>query len=518
MIITMNIIAEKLNDLHPLFFSKQMPHVVVDGIMLYYEEAVLESEHVYLLTASQWEEMAPNRQKGGRFLLLDDSNLRERKEQYPEVDVLLLDHANVLEAANRVTHIFTVLSAWDRNCHQSIIDGCTLQDITDTLSELCPYPAVVFDPSFRIISYTKKHTVSIDEFSTVVENGYTQPERMDVIHQKKMLSRLEHTKRCILDSSAIDAKHYVAYRRHAKGKRTIAYSCIFYSSHKASAGELDLAECFFKNLDFYFVETSRFSQASNDMYEYMLSDLINSRKDWNQKELTDRLHYIDVSKERNFLLFLLDFEEDTSVPFRYLCDQIRMEHPFLKPFLQESDFFVLCPFAGNILLEEYVDRFVDSVSRSLRKYRFRCYVSNEFFSLTAIYDAAVQCRSLKALFSGKQEESAFVYCYKDYWFYHCLSDLEQEMQLSSVLSPEYLRLAEADRAADGRYLPVVKMYLQCGCDYAKTAAKLKLHRNTVAYRLQKLCRTADLDLEDYETRMAIDHSIRIQDYISRFKK
>lgn len=513
MIVTLNIIAEKLADLHPLFFSEKMRRFVVDGVMLYYDGAALEAEQVYLLTASQWESLDSDIQKNGHFLLLDDCRLKNRKEQYADAFVLLLDNGNILEVANRVTHIFTRLSAWDRNCHQSIIDGCTLQDITDSLSELCPYPAVVFDPSFRIVSYTKKHTVPVDEFSSVVKIGYTQPERMDVIHQKGMLSRLEHTERCILDSSAIDAKDYVAYRSHAKGNRTVAYSCIFYSSHKATAGELDLAECFFRNLDFYFVETSRFSQASNFMYEYMLSDLINSRKERSQKELTDRLNYIELPKERNFFLFLLDFEDGMSVPFRYLCDQIRMEHTSLKPFLQESDFFVLCPFGGNVQPEEYVKRLSDSFFRFLRKYRFRCYVSNEFSDLPAIYDAAIQCRSLKTLFSEKPLDSEFVYCYKDYWFHHCLCNLEQDMRLSSILSPEYLRLVKADQDAGGRYLPVVKMYLRCNCDYAKTAAELKLHRNTVAYRLQNLCRVAGLDLEDYNTRMALDYSIRIQNYI-----
>jgi purine catabolism regulator len=57
----------------------------------------------------------------------------------------------------------------------------------------------------------------------------------------------------------------------------------------------------------------------------------------------------------------------------------------------------------------------------------------------------------------------------------------------------------------------LEMYLDSACNASRTAEALRIHRNSVAYRLQRIKELAEVDLEDADTRLLVQlilHSAR----------
>lgn len=513
MIITMNIIAEKLNDMDPVFTSGSMGNHPLDGILLYTDTMEVEGGYVYLIKGTTLCRLDRPAIENGHFIVLDDAMLKSQKSTYSGCSLLLLNDGDVLSIANRIIHLFTKFSGWDRAFHQAIMDGTGLDEIVQYISGIMDFPAMIFDPSFRIIAYTKKHTVDIDEFNTAITAGYTSADRMDTLYQINILSRLSRTDKCIIERSAVDNHMFVAYRRHVKEDTTVAYSCIFFGNFHPTAGVIDLAECFFKNLDFYFIETARLNQIGSFMYEYMLSDLISDKKSWSKQELEDRLRYIDLNMNGTFLLLLLDFDNQPSVPLNYLCNLIKVEDPSMKPFVHENFLYILCQRFNTPNDDDYAARLLDRLRLPLKKYHFMCYVSNEFDMLTAIYDAAIQCVALRSINERHSQKPNRILYYNDYWFEHCIYLLSRQLDPRSLLAPGFVRILKEDRASGGKYLVILKAFIRNNGDYQKAAGELNLHRNTVAYRLRNLCAKAEVDLEDYHTRVSLDYSLKILDFL-----
>ena len=70
-------------------------------------------------------------------------------------------------------------------------------------------------------------------------------------------------------------------------------------------------------------------------------------------------------------------------------------------------------------------------------------------------------------------------------------------------------LVEHDRARGGNLIPTLKAYLEAGEQQA-AARRLRVHPNTLRYRLDRIREISGVDLEDPETRLNLAVALRVQ--------
>lgn len=92
-------------------------------------------------------------------------------------------------------------------------------------------------------------------------------------------------------------------------------------------------------------------------------------------------------------------------------------------------------------------------------------------------------------------------------------------RLIAIADPDALRsfveetlgaIEEYDRAHDGNLLPTLDRFLANSGRYQATADALGIHVTTLRYRLQRLTDVFDLNLEDPDTRIALDVALRVR--------
>ena len=87
-------------------------------------------------------------------------------------------------------------------------------------------------------------------------------------------------------------------------------------------------------------------------------------------------------------------------------------------------------------------------------------------------------------------------------------------ELAALTSLEYLALVNYDQANGTDVTKTVITYFETGFDIQKTAELLHLHRNTVSYRINTICRNLDIDISDFKTQRAIQLSELISLWLS----
>ena len=71
-------------------------------------------------------------------------------------------------------------------------------------------------------------------------------------------------------------------------------------------------------------------------------------------------------------------------------------------------------------------------------------------------------------------------------------------------------------AYDAKYgknlLRTLEVYLQANCSLVRTAQRMYLHRNTLAYRLEKIRELLDLPIEEAQARNHLYNCLKIYRY------
>jgi DNA-binding PucR family transcriptional regulator len=70
-------------------------------------------------------------------------------------------------------------------------------------------------------------------------------------------------------------------------------------------------------------------------------------------------------------------------------------------------------------------------------------------------------------------------------------------------------LAEHDRAKGGSLMPTLKAFLEAGEQQA-AARRLRIHPNTLRYRLDRIREVSGVELDDSETRLNLAVALRVQ--------
>ena len=87
--------------------------------------------------------------------------------------------------------------------------------------------------------------------------------------------------------------------------------------------------------------------------------------------------------------------------------------------------------------------------------------------------------------------------------------LEGHPELNAFYEETLGAIDRYDRANRSELLPTLEAFFRADNSVAEAAARLRLHRNTVAYRLRRIEQISGHNLADPETRLALQLGLRV---------
>ena len=110
-----------------------------------------------------------------------------------------------------------------------------------------------------------------------------------------------------------------------------------------------------------------------------------------------------------------------------------------------------------------------------------------------------------------------VHLYRDLSIYDVIDKLPQDVKPAFFCHPAIAILREYDAQNGTQLCETLEAYVDNGFNQNLTASSLYLHRNTLAYRKQKIISLTGVDLEDIETQYLLHFSMVIERYLQKTK-
>lgn len=105
-----------------------------------------------------------------------------------------------------------------------------------------------------------------------------------------------------------------------------------------------------------------------------------------------------------------------------------------------------------------------------------------------------------------------VFFYREQGIYTLITRVDDSRVLDMYVEEQLGRLSRADEINDGNLLETLENYLNCSCNAKKTAEVMFVHRNTLNYRLKKICEILSCDLDDLDKVLALKLAFLIRKY------
>lgn len=135
-------------------------------------------------------------------------------------------------------------------------------------------------------------------------------------------------------------------------------------------------------------------------------------------------------------------------------------------------------------------------------------LSNPFTRLMDVQKGYDQTQAVHRLRSVIKEERR-LWIYTDYVILHMADLLRGSNSLSDFCHPYILQIFRYDQENDTSYLKTLREYLTNINNPALCARNLHIHKNTLYYRINKICDMFDLDLNNGSLRMRLQLSLEL---------
>lgn len=147
----------------------------------------------------------------------------------------------------------------------------------------------------------------------------------------------------------------------------------------------------------------------------------------------------------------------------------------------------------------------------LRNNSLKAYVSDPFAQIITINDYMQQCRRL---IGSVDQESADVFYLKDHRYRALANAFAGSFSLESLLDKRVLAVAHYDQEHGSSYYKTLRTFIEHPNDNASACRELGTHRNTYAYRLNKIREAFWIDLSDPDDLLDVAFTFNVLDGFS----
>lgn len=373
------------------------------------------------------------------------------------------------------------------------------QEIVDRTSLHTGLPMFYLDESYRILAMTKSLNFPGDEeWNHMSEKGYLSPKNAQKMKDAGDLDMMALAHAPLVYHSDIYPFPSITSNVWLGG--------VFLSRLTVLCVNGDTSPLITRACELVTAHLRRIMERSDRLsdrgpLQSMLIDLLHGVR-LSEDLILDRLRSAPYLKGSAMQVFYADVKarDDRQLALYYasLLQRLYPEEHFLPLVWQEQ--LLLLAYAPD---EGGFDSLTVKLAHFFADHHLRCGVSNPFRRLSDLrgyYDQA-----LAALKSEQQEGLSF---YRSIMLERMLAYIPAE-QTRFLISPDILRLEEAENQYSFSLVDTLRVYLECNCNLVRTAERLYLHKNTLLYRLNHIRSILRCDLNDADHRLLLMLSFKL---------
>jgi len=373
------------------------------------------------------------------------------------------------------------------------------QEIVDRASLHTGIPMFYLDESYRILAMTKSLDFPGDEeWVHMSEKGYLSPKNAQKMKESGDLDLLAPARAPLVYRSSIYPFPSIICNVWVNG--------VFVSRLNVLCTDGDPSPLRVRACELITAHLTRNAERSEQLSDRgpLQSILIDLLRGIHLSEdlIRDRLQAAPYLNGKLMQVYFADVKarDDRQLASYYASLLLRLhpEEPFLPLVWQEQ--LLLLAYSDN---EAGFNTLTVKLSHFFVSHHLRCGVSNHFRAMGDLRGYYEQAEA--ALKSAAEEGLSF---YRDIMLEQMLAHIPEE-QVQFLISPDIIRLQEAEGQYSFSPVDTLRAYLECNCNLIRTAEHLFLHKNTLLYRLNHIRNIIRCDLNDADDRLLLTLSFKL---------
>jgi sugar diacid utilization regulator len=398
---------------------------------------------------------------------------------------------------------FFEISDWVYNMQKSLIQGCTIQDLTDLCERVIDNHIGISDSELMLMAYSRNIPCDDPVSVALIEFGYHPDETIRKFKKYDVFKTWERATDIYVDDQCDAAKYVTLHKIFKFGNVYFAHVVMSCNRNPLTPGMIDLFKMFIDTLAVLVSRTWEAKSAKSRIYDSFLKDLIEGNIA-NREIIKERSEYAGIPLSGSFRVFLI-IPGDTSIPDGKILAEFSNEFPDFKFISYRQRIAVLTHFYTSEN-EEQSDDIRERLEGFLERKEAHCGVSLPFRDLEATslaYDQAnmvlTYARRLpgRGLISPKTSEKRLLF-FAEESIYCILGECAKSDALwfHGEYYEKLKKLHEYDRQHNGSSLQILYAYFRNDRKSTKTGTALNMHRNNVIYHINRIEEMTELRFSD----------------------
>lgn len=399
------------------------------------------------------------------------------------------------------------------------LEGGDLWQIVKITSQLVSNPIILVDSEFNLLSY-----------SELYQNPYPLKDYMSLeLRQKCFPLTFSDSIPKSTDQFTLSIKRYfkrnpdiicriipVAYSNSIYG-----YIVVWETCNKLTSIDYIALENAATTAALERVKTKQLEESRDRMREDFFDDLIQGKIiSLNAMKNLARIHGLNPDLPHVVAVLQVD---EIKKPLKMISDIIYdialSSNRKIQMIIRQNHVMMFIEFdhhiesqKGMLALKSFISEIVKEISRKTDQV-FVIGVSNVCTEFSNIGKSALIAIDVLKI-SNKMKSSNKVHYFQQLMGYHLLDSVFDKQKMKDFYDLTLGPLVEADRESNGELLTTIEAYFQANGNLSEAAKLLFIHRNTFIYRLDKIKKILDVELNEPESNFNIQLALRIRNIIN----
>lgn len=375
--------------------------------------------------------------------------------------------------------------------------------LVNTIAQLFGNPVITFDLGMDII-VASKFEWDPEEIARNFEKWYSlSPAELEKIKEAVVLRGSDpKMPRCMIIPMFV-------------GSTRSGFVAVFEKRCMITDSDMSMTEMIGKTCGIEMQKSDRYRFETGFRHEYLLVKLIENKGNTKQY-INSALKHQGISVTGNLFVAafkVLPHQRDKRILMRNFAHELSvMLHGKLSAVYRDH-IIILFACEGEVPL---------TVSERQRVEEYLCNrgilggVSQRFERLIETNKYYRQALDMLTL-AKTMRKTNYLFFMQDYIIYEMLANLSMQKDPTDYIDPRVSTLLSNDEMYGTQYIETLSALADNCLNMKKAAAELHIHRNTLLYRIEKIRKLTDFDLEDGDHLFQIQLSLKILEFMSTIK-
>ena len=466
------------------------------GQILLYDKGDMPLEETVYVCGEMPEEKFLRNESLGLILV----NTAEEDQDEILCEYVHINGLSLSEVLNLTLKAFGKIQDQLRGLMQRIGERASIQELIEEIYPIFHNPAYLVDATFKVLAIDRRFDMRnlSATWKRLEDEGYLPLDLISKLMESGELNRIENSTSAYIVTSEYFYTRFINCNLRYKG-RIQGHLFIVEMFKTFTPGDVETADTVCQMTMDGFMADEDMQRKRGHFYESFMKDLFEG-KPLERSKIKSQLRYLDLKDGSVYMVGKILTPPEESIEERLTSQLERLTD--VRAARYEGHIMGLFQLKGKEKIPDLKKK-LRSISVS-----WNCAIalSDPF---TDIYKTAVYAsQAARILELNPETGKSALYDYSSF----ALKDLMDEPaeKLKRFCPPEIEKMADYDRKHQSFCCETLLCYLEKERSMSETAAALNIHRNTLAYRLERIKELFSPDLDDPDARLRLYLGLKIQ--------